>query len=115
MQLNRRDFMKFSAATALLSPLASLKEVEAADVTAIDFAMEKKVPMLCRMCAQSCPLLGTVRDGRLIRVDANPNTPYAGACGRARAAVGALYSPNRIKSPMIRVGERGQGVFRKAS
>lgn len=118
MELTRRDFLKLSQAATLLGPITSLaflNEAEAMDVTSIDFAMEKKVPMLCRMCAQSCPLMGTVRDGRLVRIDANPNTPYAGACGRARAAVAALYSPNRIKSPMIRVGERGEGKFRKAS
>lgn len=118
MEITRRDFLKLSTASTLLSAFSSLtfiNEAEAEEVTAIDFAMEKKVPLLCRMCAQSCPLHATVRDGRLIRVDANPNTPYAGACGRARAAAGALYNPNRIKSPLIRVGERGQGMFRKAS
>jgi len=56
-----------------------------------------------------------VRHDRLVRVEANPNTPYAGACGRARAAVSALYSPNRIKTPLLRTGERGEGKFRRAS
>jgi anaerobic selenocysteine-containing dehydrogenase len=115
MQLDRRNFLKLSAAATLLAPFSSLKTAEASEVTAVDHAMEKKVNLLCRMCAQFCPLQGTVRDGRLVRIDANPNTPYSGACGRARAAVAALYSPNRIKSPLIRVGERGEGKFRKAS
>ena len=115
MQLDRRNFLKLSATATLLAPLSPLKPAEAAEVTTVDHALEKKVPLLCRMCAQFCPLQGTVRDGRLVRIDANPNSPYPGACGRARAAVAALYNPNRIKSPLIRVGERGEGKFRKAS
>jgi anaerobic selenocysteine-containing dehydrogenase len=115
MQNSRRHLLKLSAATTLLSPFAVLKSARAGEASAVDFAVDKKVPMLCRMCAQCCPLMGHVRDGRLIRVEANPNTPYAGACGRARAAVAALYNPNRIKTPLIRTGERGEGKYRKAS
>jgi anaerobic selenocysteine-containing dehydrogenase len=118
MEFTRRDFLRMSATASLLCPLSSLsflKETEAAETSPFDFSKEKKVPLACRMCAQSCPLFATVLDERLVRIEANPNTPYAGACGRARAAISALYSPNRIKSPLIRVGERGEGKFRKAS
>lgn len=115
MQISRRNLLKISAAATILNPFSVLKRAEATEVTAVDFSLEKKVPMLCRMCAQYCPLLGHVRDGRLIRIEANPNTPYAGACGRARAAVATLYNPNRIKTPLIRTGERGEGKYRKAS
>lgn len=118
MEFTRRDFLKLSATATLLCPLSSLTfltEANADEAMLFDFTKEKKVPLACRMCAQSCPLIATVLDGRLVRMEANPNTPYAGACGRARAAVSALYNPNRIKSPLIRVGERGEGKFRKAS
>lgn len=115
MQISRRNLLKITAAATILSPFTVLKQAEAVEMAAVDFSMEKKVPMLCRMCAQGCPLMGHVRDGRLIRIEANPNTPYAGACGRAKAAVAALYSPNRIKTPLIRTGERGEGKYRKAS
>jgi len=118
MEFTRRDFLRLSATATLLCPLSSLTfltKAEADEIRAIDFSKEKQVPLACRMCAQSCPLMGTVLGGRLVRMEANPNTPYSGACGRARAAISALYNPNRIKSPLIRVGERGEGKFRKAS
>lgn len=115
MDFTRRDFLKITATATLLCPLSSLRLMAEAGESPFNFAGETKVPLACRMCAQSCPLLGTVLDGRLVRMEANPNTPYAGACGRARAAISALYSPNRIKSPLIRVGERGEGKFRKAT
>ena len=119
MEFTRRDFLKLTATATFLCPLSSLtfliKDADADEALLFDFSKEKKVPLACRMCAQSCPLMATVLDGRLVRMEANPNTPYAGACGRAMAAVSALYNPNRIKSPLIRVGERGEGKFRKAT
>jgi thiosulfate reductase/polysulfide reductase chain A len=115
MQNSRRHLLKLSAATTILSPFAVLGPARAGEARAVDFAVDKKVPMACRMCAQFCPLIGHVREGRLIRVEANPHTPYPGACGRAHAAVAALYNPNRVKTPLIRTGERGEGQFRKAS
>jgi thiosulfate reductase/polysulfide reductase chain A len=112
---DRRGFLKASTLAPLAAPLAAAGAAGAQEASAVELAMEKKVPLLCRMCAQFCPLQGTVRHDRLVRVEANPNTPYAGACGRARAAVSALYSPNRIKTPLLRTGERGEGKFRRAS
>lgn len=113
-KVTRRQFLKGSAAAAVSGKL--LKAAPAtATVTEVDFGLEKKVPQLCRMCAQQCPMLSTVRDGRLVRVEANMTTPYGGICGRGRSAMGALYDPDRIKTPLIRVGERGEGKFRKAT
>ncbi len=117
MKLTRRSFMKTSMAGLAAAvaggtpPLAA----EAAVVTASDYGVEKKVYMNCRMCAQFCPMVGRVRDGRLVSVEANPNTPYPAVCGRGRAAPGALYDPDRIKGPLIATGEKGSGQFRSAS
>ena len=112
---SRRDFLKGTVATVLGGNLLAATQAEAKTVTHADFGIEKKVPLLCRMCAQFCPMLATVRDGRIVRMEANMGTPYGGICGRGRAAMGALYDPDRIKTPLIRVGERGEGKFRRAS
>lgn len=113
-KVTRRQFLKGTAAAALSGKLLKAAPAEAS-VTEVDFGVEQKVPQLCRMCAQQCPMLSTVRDGRLVRVEANMTTPYGGICGRGRAAMGALYDPDRVKTPLIRVGERGEGKFRKAT
>jgi anaerobic selenocysteine-containing dehydrogenase len=60
-------------------------------------------------------MVGFVREGRLVRVESNKLSSYAGICARGRAATGALYNPDRIKTPLIRVGERGEGKFRRAT
>ena len=112
---SRRDFLKGTVATVLGGKLITATNAEAKTVTAADFGIEKKVPLLCHMCAQYCPMLATVRDGKIMRIEANMGTPYGGICGRGRSAMGALYDPDRIKTPLIRVGERGEGKFRQAS
>ena len=112
---SRRDFLKGTVATVIGGSLITKVKAEAKTVTGADFGVEKKVPLLCRMCAQFCPMLATVREGKIVRIEANMDTPYGGICGRGRSAMGALYDPDRIKTPLIRVGERGEGKFRQAS
>ncbi len=67
------------------------------------------------MCAQLCPANAYIKDGKVIRLEASPVHEYQGTCGRSRAAVGALYNADRITTPLIRTGERGEGQFRQAS
>ncbi|WP_024954155.1 molybdopterin-containing oxidoreductase family protein [Sulfurospirillum arcachonense] len=112
---SRRKFLKGSVSTIAGVTLGGKTVSQAKTVTNADFGIEKKVPLLCRMCAQKCPAIATVRNGRLVRMEANMDTPYGGLCGRGRAAMGTLYDPDRIKTPLIRIGKRGEGKFRQAS
>jgi anaerobic selenocysteine-containing dehydrogenase len=114
VRIDRRSFFKVSA-LGLLGGQAVSFEPARADVSATDFGLERRIPLMCRMCDQFCPAVGVVRDGRLVRVESNKHTPYPGVCGRSRAAVGALYSPDRIKYPLVREGKRGEGRFRRVS
>jgi len=109
--VTRRNFLKLTAATPVAAG-AMLGQAQAAEnVTEIDYGIEQKTPVLCRMCAQSCPMLAVVRDGRVVRMETNHATAYAGICGRGKSAPAALYSPDRVKTPLLRVGERGEGKF----
>ncbi|MDD2384795.1 MAG: molybdopterin-dependent oxidoreductase [Sulfurospirillaceae bacterium] len=112
---SRRDFLKGTVASVIGGSIITNVKAEAKTVTEADFGIEKKVPLLCHMCAQLCPMIATVSQNKVVRIEANMDTPYGGICGRGRAAMGALYDPDRIKTPLIRIGERGEGKFRKAS
>ena len=111
----RREFLKGGVATAAGTALGIPNTAEAKTVTSADFALEKKVSVLCRMCAQKCPAVATVLEGRVARLEPNMGTPYGAVCGRAAGAMGALYDPDRITTPLIRTGRRGEGIFRKAT
>jgi anaerobic selenocysteine-containing dehydrogenase len=114
VRLNRRAFLKGSSLGLLVGQVGHMF-IAHAEVTQTDFGFEHKVPFMCRMCDQFCPALGVVRDGRLVRIESNKNTPFPGVCGRSRAAIGALYNPDRIRYPLLRVGARGKGEFQRIS
>ena len=54
-------------------------------------------------------------DGKVIKIDGNPHDPKSRGmlCGRGQAGVSFLNDPDRLRSPMIRTGERGEGKFRE--
>ncbi len=111
----RRQFLKGGTATVAGAVLGVPSPVSAKTITTADFSREKKVGVLCRMCAQKCPAVATVLDERVVRLEPNMGTPYGAICGRAAGAIGALYDADRIITPLIRDGKRGDGKFRKAS
>lgn len=120
---SRRSFLKGASllgGSALLMPTTSfanpLSSVNPSiTVSSAVFMGEKRVPIMCRMCAQMCPAFAVVKQDQVIRVENNPINKYAGVCGRGRAGLAALYSQDRIKTPLIRTGKRGSGEFRPAS
>lgn len=70
---------------------------------------------ICGVCPGGCEIEAEVDDGVLISVKAAKNTPFGNLCIRGKAAPEVVYSPDRIKKPLIRTGERGAGIFREAS
>lgn len=100
-------------ATSLANSISSSNST--LNVSSAVFMGEKRIPVMCRMCAQMCPAFAVVIDGQVVRIENNPINKYAGVCGRGRAGLAALYSQDRIKTPLIRTGERGRGEFRPAS
>ena len=78
--------------------------------------MEKEVYSLCFMCSVRCPIKVKVKDGQVKWIEGNSNAGMGGSlCPRGAAGISLLYDNERLQSPLIRVGERGSGHFRKAS
>ncbi len=83
---------------------------------------EKVIATFCHGCGAAkprCGILCHVKDGKLIRVEGNPealnNWGYGctSLCAKGNTGVQYLYSPNRLKYPMKRVGEKGEGKFKR--
>jgi anaerobic selenocysteine-containing dehydrogenase len=68
---------------------------------------------VCYMCGSSCPLEVRLRQGRVTGVT-NPD-PQLKICPRWRALLDFVYHPDRLKYPLQRVSERGEGKFRRIS
>ncbi len=78
---------------------------------------ERLVQTFCAMCGPSmgCGLNCYVKDGKLIRVEGMKEAPNSEGklCSRAFASVQWLYSPQRLKYPLKRVGKKGEGEFER--
>ena len=59
---------------------------------------------LCRECSASCGVIAETRDGRVIKLEGNPEHPLnrGALCARGQSAVQGLYNPDRIRTPMIK-------------
>ena len=77
----------------------------------------KKVPGMCQLCSTICGIIGYVKDDRLIKVEGNPQDPNSRGhlCARGQAALNHLYHPERLLYPLKRVGERGEGKWKRIS
>ena len=78
---------------------------------------ESVVTSVCEMCTVRCPILVRVRDGKAVRIEGNPKekSTKGAICAKGNAGISLLEDPDRVRTPLIRVGERGEGKFRKAS
>ncbi len=76
-----------------------------------------KVATICEMCFWRCGVLASVQDGKVVRVEGNPDHPLnkGKLCARGNAGTKLLDDPDRLKYPMIRTGARGEGRFRRAT
>lgn len=96
------------------SPFRKVSAEELADLRA---AQQKFVYTADVMCPAECGLAVNVVDGVASAIYGNPHVPYNNGtiCAKGCSGVQLVYSPYRIKYPMIRVGERGEGRFRRVS
>jgi len=69
----------------------------------------------CYMCACRCGIRVHLKDGRLTYIEGNPDHPVNKGvlCAKGSAGLMNHFSPGRLKAPLLRVGERGEGKFRE--
>jgi len=90
-------------------------------------------PSVCRECSAGCGTIvrvmraerevkrgnDTVREriAAVKKIEGNPLDPVSGGalCARGQAGVQALYHPDRLRGPMKRSGQKGDGAFEAIS
>ncbi len=77
----------------------------------------KEIATLCEMCVNKCAAIAKVEGGIVTKLDPNPLFPKSKnmLCARGDAGIHALYDPDRLKYPMIRIGKKGEGKFQRVS
>ncbi|HZY44888.1 MAG TPA: molybdopterin-dependent oxidoreductase [Anaerolineae bacterium] len=117
VQFSRRSFLKLSGATIGAAGLASLNWSSAKAAAQDSLTYDKIVPTMCEQCVWRCGVWAKVRDGKIVKLDGNPFHPHSNGklCARGQSGIMTTYDPDRITTPLIRAGNRGEGKFRRAS
>jgi anaerobic selenocysteine-containing dehydrogenase len=73
------------------------------------------------VCAHDCPdmcsILAHVEDGRLVRVEGDPDQPFTAGfvCAKVRREPELVHSADRVRTPLRRTGPKGAGQFEPVS
>lgn len=70
---------------------------------------------VCGICPGGCGVDITLKDGKIAGVKATEGHPLGIVCPRGARSHEIVYSPDRLKYPMKRQGERGSGEFERVS
>lgn len=75
------------------------------------------VKSTCRGCHGVCGVLLHMKDGKLVKVTGNPESPTSQGylCIKGKSAPELLYHPDRLKYPLKREGTRGENRWRRIS
>ncbi|HHD80129.1 MAG TPA: thiosulfate reductase, partial [Campylobacterales bacterium] len=75
------------------------------------------IPVLCGMCVNKCAAFARVEDGVVTKLNPNPYFPKSRnmLCPRGNAGIQTTYDADRLKYPLIRIGERGDGQYKRVS
>lgn len=71
---------------------------------------------ICNVCGGDCILNAYQKDGALLKVEPCRDLPFpSGFCAKGAACRQYLFSPERVRTPLRRVGPRGSGSFEPVS
>ncbi len=64
-----------------------------------------------------CGLLVHVQEGKIIKIEGDPECPLnrGAICAKGRAQMERLYHPDRLRYPLQRIGARGEGRWQRIS
>ncbi len=80
-------------------------------------ADEKVVRSHCRICHGGCGVLVHLRDGKVVRIEGDPESPISRGtlCPKGLATIQLAYHPDRLLHPLKRKGAKGEGQWERIS
>lgn len=125
-RISRRGFLKLGAAAgaavAVKGAFGSIAEAMELKTGGKSVSRKDKqervgIPSVCLQCVTTCGIIGFVENGRLVKIEGNPEHPNnrGRICAKGQAGINQVYDPDRILYPMKRVGKRGEGKWKRIS
>ena len=114
VEISRRRFLQGSVALSVVGVSSASTLLSAKKKPLLSYY---KVPTVCEICVNKCTAFADVKDGIVKKLDPNPLFPKSRnmLCARGDAAIHTLYDPDRLKYPLVRIGKRGDGKFKRVS
>jgi anaerobic selenocysteine-containing dehydrogenase len=118
--MDRRSFLKTTGAGMLGTAMVNMSPFRSFTFDEAMAAAQKKgetvIPTFCGMCGPSegCGVYAFVKDGRFVKVAGMKEATNNGSlCAKGQSAPQWVYSPDRLRYPLKRTGEKGEGKFQK--
>jgi molybdopterin-containing oxidoreductase family iron-sulfur binding subunit len=116
--MKRRDFFKIVTTAGAAAATAGCQEA-GEKLLPLVVPSDQIVPgvaswfsTVCRECPAGCGVIARNRDGRVVKLEGNPDHPvnHGALCGRGQAALQNLYHPDRFTGPQRRDGDSLRSV-----
>ena len=117
--VKRREFLKVLGASGAALAAVGCAPEETGKLIPYLVSPDDTVPGVstyyattCRECAAACGLIAETRDGRVIKLEGNPDHPLnkGALCARGQAALQGLYNPDRFRTPMVKEGNAWKAI-----
>src|SRR5512139_1565639 len=118
--LSRREFLKLSGlglGAVSASQFIAPRVARAALANPSPITDDGYIYTMCEMCVWRCGVRAKVENDRIVKLEGNPDHPHSRGklCARGQSGLMNAYDPDRVLTPLIRAGKRGEGKFRQAS
>jgi len=117
VEISRRKFLQGSVALSILGGATLSSNTLFSSEGKKEQHSNVKVATLCEMCVNKCAAFAKVENGVVTKLDPNPHFPKSKnmLCPRGVAGIHALYDPDRLKYPLVRIGKRGDGKYKRVT
>ncbi|MCD6433932.1 MAG: molybdopterin-dependent oxidoreductase [Sulfurimonas sp.] len=116
IEISRRKFLQGSVALCVYATSSSATVIPKT-TTKTSTKETTNIPYLCNMCRNKCAGFARVEDGIVTKLNPNQYFPKSRnmLCPKGNAGIDALYDRDRLKYPLIRIGKRGDGKYKRVT
>ena len=122
-KINRRNFIKLGGVTAGSAALVSQRlvgmeqDLGGKDYSSVTGAEREAVPYTCLACNIEDGGIAYVEKGRVVKLEGNMDHPNTRGklCAKGNSGFLHIYDPDRIMTPLLRTGKRGEGKWKRIS
>tara|TARA_R110002167_G_scaffold213760_6_gene418377 strand:+ start:1214 stop:3874 length:2661 start_codon:yes stop_codon:yes gene_type:complete len=122
-KISRRNFIKLGSAAAGAASITSSRlvameqDLGGQDFSATTGADRQSVPFTCMTCNIEDGGIAYVENGRVVKLEGNMDHPNTRGklCAKGNSGFLHIYDPDRIMTPLLRTGKRGEGKWKRIS